>query len=87
MRHWVFSCKQISALISLSMDKKLSFSKRMGIKFHLMMCVLCRRYRRQLLFIRSVLRRDGGVDDDSTCQTLSSDARKRIEKKLHDETR
>lgn len=84
MRHWIFSCKKITAMVSESMDRKLPLSRRMGIRFHLMMCSLCRRYQQQLLFIRSVLRRDKEADDISD-QTLPDDARKRIEKKLTDE--
>jgi len=81
MRHWLFSCKQVSALISESMDRKLPFYKRMGIQFHLMMCALCRRYRKQLLLIRSVFR-EGDKQDESSCDVLSADARERIEKEI-----
>lgn len=84
MRHWIFSCKKITGMISESMDLKLPLSRRMGIRFHLMMCHLCRRYEQQLLFIRSVLHRDQKTDDVSS-QTLPDDARQRIEKKLTDE--
>jgi hypothetical protein len=84
MRHWIFSCKKITGMISESMDRKLPFYQRMGIRFHLMMCALCRRYEQQLLFIRSVLRRNGETDDRD-CQSLPADARERIEKKLTDE--
>jgi len=71
-------------MISESMDRKLPLGRRMGIRFHLMMCSLCRRYRQQLLFIRSVLRLDRQADD-SASQTLPGNARERIEKKLTDE--
>jgi len=71
-------------MISESMDRKLPLGRRMGIRFHLMMCSLCRRYQQQLLLIRSVLRRDKETDDISG-QTLTEDARERIEKKLTDE--
>jgi len=84
MHHWIFSCKKITSMISESMDRKLPLSRRMGIRFHLMMCLLCRRYEQQLFFIRSVLRRDQETDDVSS-QTLPDDARQRIEKKLTDE--
>lgn len=84
MRHWMFSCKKITAMVSESMDRKLPLSRRMGIRFHLMMCSLCRRYQQQLLFIRSVLQRNMEADEISG-QTLPDDARKRIEQKLTDE--
>ena len=86
MRHWIFSCKKITGMISESMDQELPLSRRMGIRFHLMMCSLCRRYQQQLFYIRSVLRQDKKADDISV-QTLSQDARERIEKKLTDELR
>ncbi len=84
MRHWIFSCEKITGLISESMDRKLPLSRRLGIRFHLMMCHLCKRYERQLLFIRSALRRDQETGDVSS-QTLPDDARQRIEKNLTDE--
>ncbi len=81
MRHWLFSCKKVSALVSESMDRKLPLSKRMGIQFHLMMCSLCRRYRKQLLLIRSLFLEED-AQDETSCDALSAEARKRIEKKL-----
>ncbi len=71
-------------MISKSMDQKLPLYQRMGIRFHLMMCALCRRYKQQLLFIRSVLHRNNETKEKD-CQSLPADARKRIEKKLTDE--
>jgi len=84
MRHWIFSCKQITALISESMDRKLPIYRRMGIRIHLMMCYLCRRYKKQLLFLRSVLQA-GGEADEKNKEPLSAEARRRISKKLEEE--
>jgi len=56
MRHWVFSCKKITALISLSMDTRLPLYKRMGIRFHLMMCRRCPALERSLRETIDVLR-------------------------------
>jgi len=81
MRYWLFSCKKVSALISESMDRKLPLYKRMGIQFHLMMCALCRRYRKQLLLIQSVFQ-EGGRQGESSCDVLSAAARERIEKEI-----
>ena len=81
MRHWLFSCKKISALISQSMDRKLPLYNRVGIQFHLMMCALCRRYRKQLLLIRSVFHKSN-KGDESPCDKLPADARERIEKEI-----
>jgi len=51
------------------------------MKLHLMMCRFCRRYIRQIRFIREVLEladEETGVSSESSTITLSSDARKRI---------
>ena len=82
MRFWMFSCKKISSMISESMDSDLPFYKRMGIRIHLMMCALCRRYQLQLLFIRSFLQQSDDLEENSS-QSLSPKARKRIEKRIH----
>ncbi|MCP3898481.1 MAG: zf-HC2 domain-containing protein [Desulfobacteraceae bacterium] len=58
IKHWVFNCKDVSSLISRSLDKKLPLSTRLGIKFHLMMCKLCRRYEKQLLIIHAALKEE-----------------------------
>jgi len=87
MRHWIFSCKQITGKISESMDRKLPLLERMGIRFHLMMCKLCTRYQKQLLFIRETLRygSDSG-EGSATSSGLSDEGRKRIKKNLLNET-
>lgn len=55
MNHWLFRCKDITELISQSMDEKLPLRVRLGIKFHLMMCDLCTRYKKQLDLIRRAI--------------------------------
>ncbi len=57
MNHWLFRCKDITELISQSMDTKLPLRIRLGIKFHLMICYLCRRYQKQLELIQKALGR------------------------------
>ncbi len=87
MRHWIFSCKQITGKISESMDRKLPLLERMGIRFHLMMCKLCTRYQKQLRFIRETLRSgDGSKESSAISCELSHEGRKRIKKNLLEET-
>ncbi len=66
------------------MDRRMTVYERTGIRLHLMMCVLCRRYRKQLLLIRSLLRQDNS--DNTTHHHLSEEARKRIARELTNET-
>lgn len=55
MNHWTFRCRDVSEMISRSMDTRLPLGKRIGIRFHLMMCRLCRRYQQQLALISDAL--------------------------------
>jgi len=56
MKMWIFNCKEVSQLVSQSMDRELSFTKRMGVRFHLMMCRYCARFGQQLKRIRELIR-------------------------------
>lgn len=56
MGHLMLNCKEVTQLVSESLDRKLPFHQRVGIRIHLLMCNLCSRYERQLLFIRKVSR-------------------------------
>jgi hypothetical protein len=58
IKHWIFNCKDVSYLISRSMDKKLPLKTRFGIKIHLMMCKLCRRYEKQLLTLQAAFKEE-----------------------------
>jgi hypothetical protein len=46
------TCREISALISQGLDKKLSFAERLAIYLHLLICSPCRNFRKHSLFIR-----------------------------------
>ena len=58
IKHWIFNCKDVSYLISRSMDKKLPLRTRVGIKIHLMMCKLCSRYEKQLLILQAAFKKE-----------------------------
>ena len=45
-------CRQISSLVSKGLDKKLSLSERFAVRMHLMICLGCRNFKKQTLFIR-----------------------------------
>ena len=56
MKMWMFNCREVSRLVSKSMDRDLSFTKMMGVRFHLMMCRHCVRFGHQLVRIRKLIR-------------------------------
>lgn len=79
------SCRKATQLISAAMDRRLSFSENVALRFHLVICASCQRYRRQLALIRAAVRRHLlRVDDviDSAAQMLSPQARQRIKQEI-----
>lgn len=87
MFHWMFECKcrEVSFLISESMDRRLPLHRRLGVRFHLRMCQLCARYREQLLFLREISRRHGQAHETDSLQIhMSESARRRIKTALKD---
>jgi len=83
MKHWMFSCKDVSQKFSESMDQKLPFHQRMFIRIHMLMCKYCSRFRRQLLLLREISRSDKIVDISPDFSAgLSQQARERIKASL-----
>ncbi len=84
MKHWMFSCKEVTQMVSESMDRDLPRYQRIGIWIHLMMCKFCSRYRQQLMSLRKVLRSQALHDENNEPHAkLSPEARERIKKSLH----
>lgn len=46
------SCRDISALVSQGLDRKLDFGERFAVRLHLMVCSRCRNFQRQARFMR-----------------------------------
>ena len=81
MRHLMYNCKEVTRMVSESLDRKLPLHQRMGIRVHLFMCKFCSRYRRQLLILREAMRLQARYGEDTgTPITLPPEARKRIKR-------
>lgn len=81
----MLSCRDVTQLISRSMDTSLPIGKRIGVRIHLLMCKFCARYERQLLLIRETLRRlvvEEDRHEGPAGGILSAEARERIRKSL-----
>ncbi len=81
----MLSCKDVTRLISESMDRSLPLRKRIGVQVHLLICIFCARYERQLLQIREMVRQFVATEErpGAPCgESLSKEARERIEKSL-----
>ena len=60
------SCKEVSRLVSESMETKLPLRKRIGLWMHLSMCRLCRGFSRQLRVIQAAAKQHGESEDDTS---------------------
>jgi hypothetical protein len=78
----MFTCHDMTALISQSQDANLSGLTRWRMKLHFVLCVWCRRYQRQLRFLRRALlvlpENELGLSD----QRLPMDAKARLKEAL-----
>ncbi len=77
----MLSCKQVSILVSESMDRDLPFRQQFSMRLHLFMCSLCSRFRRQILFLREAAHAFGEASEEGDLLAnvrLSPEARARI---------
>jgi hypothetical protein len=77
-------CEEASSLISRELDEPLGLPERLAVRGHVLVCRSCRRFRRQLQFLRVALQRQNArfEQDGFEQDALSPQARARIERAL-----
>ncbi len=80
----MLNCRQVTRLISQSMDARLRWYQRLGMRLHLLYCVWCRRYAEQIRFLRHASRELGPGVEALPSHTLSSGAREKIRTRLRE---
>lgn len=78
-------CHDITRLISVSMDRPLSWRTRVGVRIHYLICVWCERYRDQLALQRKALREMPSRDEQINRTSLPPSARTRLKSTLRAE--
>jgi hypothetical protein len=78
------TCRDASRLQSHMLEETLPLRTRFGLRCHLLLCVWCRRYGRQLQVLRETLRQDGERLADAPPLNPSSDFRSQIKKALRE---
>lgn len=75
------TCREATRLQSEALDQPLSFPRRLGLALHLMLCKWCRRYGRQIRFLRAAVR--SHPDElNQVPDGLSAEARERLKRAL-----
>src|SRR5438477_7046150 len=77
------SCKAATRLQSEGLDRKLPLRQRFGLRVHLLLCKWCRRYGKQITFLRSAAHENPDELAEPIPQKLSAEARDRIKRRLH----
>ena len=83
------TCEQSTRLVSESLDRDLPRGERWAVRLHALCCRSCRRYRRQILFLREAVRRGGREPDTGTPvagASLTQESRERIKRALRRHT-
>lgn len=78
------SCKEVTELVSQSIERRLSLIEWMQLRMHLLACTACSRFTRQMKFMHAAARdyaRRGLLAAQEW--TLSPSARERIRTALH----
>lgn len=81
----MLSCKEVSRLVSESLDRELPLRQRISLRLHLLLCSLCSRFHRQMLFLQDAARAFGATaeaDEQLAHLRLSPEARQRIKQAL-----
>jgi hypothetical protein len=82
------TCDIISEKISRSMDEQISIRDRFQIRLHTMGCILCERYRKQLMAIRLIVEKlTHAIEevDSEQKSLLSHETKSRIKKAIQKE--
>ncbi len=86
----MLSCKEISKLVSESLEHPLPRSKRISVWMHLSMCRLCSAFRRDQVVLKERLSDEAvraSSDEMSESVKLSAAAKKRIVKAMKSQGR
>jgi len=78
-------CREASRAQSEALDHSLPPTRRVGVWLHLLICKWCRRYGRQIRFLRMAAHEHHDEFTEAAPQKLSSEARDRMKRKLQAE--
>jgi len=80
----MLNCRQVTRLISQSMDAKLPWHRRLAMRVHLLYCVWCRRYAAQLQLLRRATKELPPEALNAAPQTLSTEEKEQMRARLQE---
>ena len=78
------TCDQAARYLSESQEKPLKSVERKALFFHLLVCRFCRKYKRQLKFLRSLMTKlsDTHIDEKATPHFLDPEQKQAFQERL-----
>ena len=82
----MLSCKQASFLITQSLMRKLTFTERMSLRVHTLICKLCSRFQQQMIHLHATFKQIRQQYEQDASIHLPDEARSRIQQSLFKST-
>ncbi|MEK8023299.1 MAG: zf-HC2 domain-containing protein [Candidatus Hydrogenedentota bacterium] len=79
----IFSCRESTRLMSIAMERPLTFAEKFALSAHLITCSFCRRCRKEFAFLRSLLNRCADSSSFDSETAMPQDVKDRIRAKLN----
>ena len=79
------ACRDASMMQSHALDSRLPVAQRIGLWLHLCICKWCRRYGKQIRFLKTAAQNHSEELTEASPQKLSSESRERIKRRLQAE--
>ena len=76
------TCRDASRLQSEALDGRLTMTQRWGLRLHLLLCKWCRRYGRQISFLRQAAHEHPDELTEASGKPLTAESRERIKRRL-----
>src|SRR6266498_3607165 len=81
------TCLEASRLQSIALDQPVPLPKRFGLRLHLLVCKWCRRYGKQIRFLRRAAHEHSDELNEAAPRRLSSEARERLKRAIRNESK
>ena len=78
----MLTCKHTSRLISEGQERQLNLKERINLRLHVWMCNNCRRFEKQIVTMRKIMKREWTQDAPPTNKQLPGEAQERIRQAL-----
>jgi hypothetical protein len=85
----MLNCKEVSKLVSESIDRKLSWWQQINLWMHIGMCGLCRRFRKDLFYLHEETHHHAEQIERDTVDSdvkLSDESRDRMKQSLESQS-